>query len=125
MQGLECTIVRGGTSKGVYRSGDGGKTWQATGPKSLNATSLVQAGDSIFVGGVHLAREPAADAVHRLLGALRRFVGPRPQHDLAMARGARRQSACDRAGPRDAQPLRHARVQYVTPPSRTPLRGTE
>jgi hypothetical protein len=31
-----------------------------------------------------------------------------------VARGARRQPARDRAGPRDAQPLAHARVQYVT-----------
>jgi photosystem II stability/assembly factor-like uncharacterized protein len=54
-----------GTSKGVYRSGDGGKTWQATGPKSLNATSLVQAGDSIFVGGVHLAPNASPNPIIR------------------------------------------------------------
>ncbi len=43
------------TGNGLYRSGDGGKTWQPTGPKRVNATSVVQAGKSIFMGGVHLA----------------------------------------------------------------------
>ncbi len=47
-----------GTSSGLYRSGNGGKTWKPTGPKRVNATSLVQAGDSIFVGGV-LAATPS------------------------------------------------------------------
>jgi photosystem II stability/assembly factor-like uncharacterized protein len=41
-----------GTSQGLYRSGDGGKTWQTTGPTGVSTTSLVQAGSSIFMGGV-------------------------------------------------------------------------
>jgi photosystem II stability/assembly factor-like uncharacterized protein len=41
-----------GTSKGLYRSTDGGKSWVATGPKGFHATSIVQAGDAIVVGGV-------------------------------------------------------------------------
>ena len=41
-----------GTSSGIYRSGDAGKTWQATGPKNVDATSLVQSGSSIYMGGV-------------------------------------------------------------------------
>jgi photosystem II stability/assembly factor-like uncharacterized protein len=40
------------TSSGLFRSEDGGKTWKATGPKGLNATSLAQSGDSLFAGGV-------------------------------------------------------------------------
>lgn len=44
-----------GTNIGLYRSGDGGKTWQPTGPKGVNATSVVRAGDSIFAGGVPAA----------------------------------------------------------------------
>ena len=41
-----------GTSQGLFRSADGGKSWAATGPKGIHATSIVQAGDSIVVGGV-------------------------------------------------------------------------
>src|SRR4051794_10144571 len=44
-----------GTSKGLYRSEDGGSSWAATGPKGIHATSIVQAGDSIVVGGVRTA----------------------------------------------------------------------
>lgn len=43
-----------GTSSGLYRSADGGKTWQPTGPKGLDATSVVQAGSSLLAGGVSL-----------------------------------------------------------------------
>jgi len=50
-----------GTSNGLDRSGDGGRTWQPTGPKSINATSVVQLGSSIFVGGARLA--PGASPV--------------------------------------------------------------
>lgn len=41
-----------GTSSGLYRSSDGGKTWLPTGPKGIDATSVVQAGSSIYAGGV-------------------------------------------------------------------------
>src|SRR6266566_5608723 len=41
-----------GTSNGLFRSGDGGKTWQASGPRNVDATSLVEAGSSIYMGGV-------------------------------------------------------------------------
>ncbi len=41
-----------GTSQGVYRSDDGGRTWKPTGPKKVHATSLVQSGDSVYMGGV-------------------------------------------------------------------------
>jgi photosystem II stability/assembly factor-like uncharacterized protein len=41
-----------GTSNGVYRSADRGKTWQQTGLAGVSTTSLVQAGSSIFAGGV-------------------------------------------------------------------------
>jgi photosystem II stability/assembly factor-like uncharacterized protein len=52
-----------GTSSGIYRSGDAGKTWQATGPKNVDATSLVQSGSSIYMGGV--AAKPNAGPVIR------------------------------------------------------------
>ena len=46
-----------GTNSGLLRSTNGGKTWKPTGPKNVNATSLVQAGSVIFMGG---ARASAA-----------------------------------------------------------------
>jgi photosystem II stability/assembly factor-like uncharacterized protein len=45
-------VVLVGTSSGVYRSTDGAKTWHPTGPQNVNTTSLVQAGNAIFMGGV-------------------------------------------------------------------------
>jgi photosystem II stability/assembly factor-like uncharacterized protein len=45
-------VVLIGTSSGVYRSTDGAKTWHPTGPRNVNTTSLVQAGNAIFMGGV-------------------------------------------------------------------------
>ena len=45
-------IVLLGTSNGVYRSGDGAKTWRQVGPRGVNTTSLVAAGNAIFMGGV-------------------------------------------------------------------------
>ncbi len=44
-----------GTSNGVYRSADGGKTWTQTGLKGINTTSVVQSGNSFFAAGVHSA----------------------------------------------------------------------
>jgi len=41
------------TSGGLYLSTDGGKTWQSTGPKGFNATSVVQNGDKLLAAGVH------------------------------------------------------------------------
>ena len=46
------TIVLG-TNNGLLRSTNGGKTWKTTGPKAVNATSLVRAGSVIFMGGAH------------------------------------------------------------------------
>jgi photosystem II stability/assembly factor-like uncharacterized protein len=40
------------TSSGLYRSSDGAKTWKPTGPRGVNTTSVVQAGTSMFAGGV-------------------------------------------------------------------------
>jgi hypothetical protein len=45
-------VVLIGTSNGVYRSTDGAKTWHPTGPKGVNTTSLVGAGNAIYMGGV-------------------------------------------------------------------------
>jgi photosystem II stability/assembly factor-like uncharacterized protein len=62
------TVVLG-TSSGLYRSTDGGKTWAATGPKLLNATSVVQSGSSLFAGGGHLTSAVASPVVRN--GAVR------------------------------------------------------
>jgi photosystem II stability/assembly factor-like uncharacterized protein len=43
-----------GTGHGLYRSTDGGKTWQATGPAGLDATSLVESGGTVLAAGVQL-----------------------------------------------------------------------
>src|SRR3954454_9032177 len=40
------------TSGGLYHSTDGGKTWQPTGPKGFNATSVLQSGDRLIAAGV-------------------------------------------------------------------------
>jgi photosystem II stability/assembly factor-like uncharacterized protein len=40
------------TSSGLYRSGDGAKTWQRVGPGGVNMTSVVAAGSAMFAGGV-------------------------------------------------------------------------
>jgi photosystem II stability/assembly factor-like uncharacterized protein len=41
-----------GTSDGLYRSEDGGKTWRQTGGKGVVLTSLARSGNTIFAGGV-------------------------------------------------------------------------
>ncbi len=41
-----------GTSDGLFRSSDGGKTWAATGPKDVSATSVVSDGSRLLMGGV-------------------------------------------------------------------------
>jgi photosystem II stability/assembly factor-like uncharacterized protein len=43
------------TNNGIYRSSNGGKTWQVTGLTGKNVTSLVQSGDSIYAGGAPMA----------------------------------------------------------------------
>ncbi len=52
-----------GTNAGVYRSADGAKTWKQAGLKGVNTTSLVQAGTSVFAGGV-----PGSNPVIRKAG---------------------------------------------------------
>jgi hypothetical protein len=44
-----------GTSKGVYRSSDAGKSWTAAGLSGVDTTSLVQAGSAIFAGGARVS----------------------------------------------------------------------
>jgi photosystem II stability/assembly factor-like uncharacterized protein len=51
----DANVLVLGTNTGLYRSADGGKTWQPTGPKGIEATSLVQTGGTIYAGGVPLA----------------------------------------------------------------------
>ena len=41
-----------GTNNGLLRTVDGAKTWQPTGPKNVNMTSLAQAGGTLYAGGV-------------------------------------------------------------------------
>jgi photosystem II stability/assembly factor-like uncharacterized protein len=41
-----------GTSKGLYRSTNAGKSWSAVGPKGIHMTSLAQTGDTLVAGGV-------------------------------------------------------------------------
>lgn len=49
----EKTLVLA-TSGGLYRSTDEGKSWQPSGPKGLNATSVVLEGKTLLAGGVHV-----------------------------------------------------------------------
>jgi photosystem II stability/assembly factor-like uncharacterized protein len=41
-----------GTSDGLYRSQDAGKSWRRSPAAKMNATSIVQAGDTLYLGGV-------------------------------------------------------------------------
>jgi photosystem II stability/assembly factor-like uncharacterized protein len=43
-----------GTSKGVYRSSNAGKSWKPAGLTDVDTTSLVQAGNAIFAGGARI-----------------------------------------------------------------------
>jgi len=49
-----------GTSDGVYRSPDGGKTWpaQPNALKNVNVTSLADLGSTMFAGGVPVGNNP-------------------------------------------------------------------
>jgi photosystem II stability/assembly factor-like uncharacterized protein len=49
-----------GSASGLYRSADGGKTWAPTGPKSFNATSVLQLGSLLLAGGGHLGQLSSA-----------------------------------------------------------------
>ena len=42
-----------GTGHGLYRSTNGGLSWQPTGPVDLDATSLAQSGGTLLAAGVH------------------------------------------------------------------------
>ena len=48
----DSNVLLLGTSDGLYRSDDGGKTWRQTGSKSIVLTSLARSRDAIFAGGV-------------------------------------------------------------------------
>lgn len=63
-----------GTSKGVYRSSDAGKTWQSAGLSDVDTTSLVQAGNAIFAGGARIG--PSAKPVLVTHGAYSVTPGP-------------------------------------------------
>jgi photosystem II stability/assembly factor-like uncharacterized protein len=41
-----------GTSNGLYRSADGGKTWRTVGQRDFNATSVVNSGSTMVAAGV-------------------------------------------------------------------------
>lgn len=41
-----------GTSAGLYRSTDAGKTWQPAGTARINATSVIQSAGTVLVGGI-------------------------------------------------------------------------
>jgi photosystem II stability/assembly factor-like uncharacterized protein len=63
-----------GTSSGLYRSTDGGKTWQPTGPRNADMTSVVTAGSTMLAGGV--AATPTANPVIRVGAARSASNGP-------------------------------------------------
>jgi hypothetical protein len=43
-----------GIGHGLYRSTDGGKTWRASGPAGLDATSLAESGGNVLAAGVQV-----------------------------------------------------------------------
>jgi photosystem II stability/assembly factor-like uncharacterized protein len=51
-----------GTSSGIYRSQDGGKSWKASGLATVNVTSVVADGSTLLAGGV-IPNNPDASPV--------------------------------------------------------------
>ena len=56
-----------GTNDGMFCSADGGKLWQAVGPTGVNATSLVDVGHTILMGGARIS-SPDASAISEVDG---------------------------------------------------------
>jgi len=52
VSGADPNTLLLGTSNGLYRSTDAGETWQLAGNERINATSVVQSGDTTFLGGI-------------------------------------------------------------------------
>ena len=67
-------VVVVGSASGLYRSTDGGKTWTSVGPKSFNATSVLQVGDELLAAGGKLGS--LSSAVIRQGNARQAPVGP-------------------------------------------------
>ena len=65
------------TSGGLYLSTDGGKTWQSTGPKGFNATSVVQNGDKLLAARRPHGRRREPGRQHRQGALGRQRPGPR------------------------------------------------
>lgn len=64
-----------GTSGGVFRSADGGKTWTQSGLKGVNTTSIVQAGSSLLAAGVRSA-VTAGPVIQKTGGKLKERSAP-------------------------------------------------
>ena len=63
-----------GSASGLYRSEDGGKSWAPVGPKSFNATSVVQSGKELVAAGGKLGA--LSSAIIRSGRTRRAPVGP-------------------------------------------------
>ena len=72
------------------------------------AAEGVHVGLHVYVSGVDLPAQAPADGVDAAPRPLRRAVGARPHHDLAVARGRRREAARDGAAARYAESFLHA-----------------
>jgi photosystem II stability/assembly factor-like uncharacterized protein len=92
-----------GTNSGLYRSTNGGKSWQPVGPKDFNATSVVNSGSSMLAAGVK--QPPSKTAVLTRNGNL--VVEPGPSVVFASEDGGQTWHAVHPTGlgPGDVQAL--------------------
>jgi photosystem II stability/assembly factor-like uncharacterized protein len=63
-----------GSASGLLRSEDGGKSWAPVGPKSFNATSVLQSGNNLIAAGGKLG--PTTSAITRTAKGRSAPVGP-------------------------------------------------
>jgi len=82
------------TANGLYSSADGGKTWAATGPKSVDFTSVVQSGSKLLAGGVKTT--PTTSPVIRV--GLHRTVSTGPAVLAASSNGGKTWTVIHPAG---------------------------
>jgi photosystem II stability/assembly factor-like uncharacterized protein len=94
----DANVLALGTSSGIYRSADGGKTWAETGLKGVNTTSVVQSGDSFFAAGVRSAFTAGPVVTTMKNGVKQRSAPPGPPVFATSTDGGKTWTTIDPAG---------------------------